>query len=72
MNGQELAFPFVETGAMQGESVNLGLTKREYFAAMALQGFIACSGAYQGIEARAVSCADRLLAELAKPTEATP
>lgn len=72
MNGQELAFPFVETREMQGESINFGLTKREHFAAMALQGFIACSGAYQGIEERAVDCADRLLAELAKPIEATP
>ena len=39
--GEDLAFPFVETRAMQGESINLGLTKRELFAAMAMQGIMA-------------------------------
>lgn len=38
-NGQELAFPFVETREMQGESISFGLTKREHFAAMAMQGY---------------------------------
>jgi len=31
-NGQELAFPFVETREMQGESISFGLTKREVIA----------------------------------------
>jgi hypothetical protein len=46
-----------------------GLTKREYFAAMAMQGFIACQE--DGFRAHpetiamiAVQCADALLAEL--------
>ena len=38
--GSDLAFPFVETGAMQGESINFGLSKRELFAAMAMQGML--------------------------------
>lgn len=54
---------------MQGESINLGLTKRELFAAMAMQGILAHSGPYQGIEERAANEADRLLSELAKPIE---
>ena len=50
-----------------------GLTKREYFAGMAMQGFIACQE--DGFRAHpetiamiAVQCADALLAEL-KQTE---
>ena len=39
-NGRELAFPFVETREMQGESISFGLTKREHFAAMAMQGML--------------------------------
>lgn len=39
-NGQELAFPFVETREMQGESISFGLTKREYFAGLAMQGVL--------------------------------
>ena len=69
-NGAELAFPFVETREMQGESISFGLTKREYFAAMAMQGF--CSNIEIGnmesksIAEFAVDQADALLAELAK------
>lgn len=36
------AFPFVES-ATPGESVSLGLTKREYIATMCLQGLLANS-----------------------------
>lgn len=43
-NGQELAFPFVETREMQGESISFGLTKRELFAAMAMHGLCANPG----------------------------
>ena len=43
-NGKELAFPFVETREMQGESISFGLTKREHFAAMAMQGLLANPG----------------------------
>lgn len=43
-NGQELAFPFVETREMQGESISFGLTKREEFAKAAMAGLLANSG----------------------------
>lgn len=69
--GEDLAHPFVETGAMQGESISLGLTKREHFAALALQGQLAHSGYYVGIEVRAVLCADALIEALNRSTEAT-
>ena len=47
----------------------VGLTKRELFAAMAMQGFAACVSCNGTIEAHAeyaVKWADALLAELAK------
>jgi hypothetical protein len=56
-----------------------GLTKRELFAAMAMQGFLSMLStgrevtlkngftAAEGIAVSAVECADALLAELAKP-----
>lgn len=69
-NGQELAFPFVETREMQGESISFGLTKREHFAAMAMQGLVAAPGAYT-VNARAalaVECADALLRALSAPS----
>ena len=37
--GNELAFPFIEE-ANCPDSVNFGLTKREYFAGLALQGMV--------------------------------
>ena len=73
-NGQELAFPFVETREMQGESISFGLTKREHFAAMAMQGLAlhAIGGAPCDSEHRikyaaldAVKIADALLRALA-------
>ena len=76
MNGQELAFPFVETREMQGESISFGLTKREMFAAMAMQAQLSASDTKDttthGIAKWSVDYADALLAKLAKPTEATP
>lgn len=50
-------------------SLDLGLTKRELFAAMALQGLCACPTAVGGIARDAVEFADALLAELAKETK---
>lgn len=67
-NGSELAFPFVETREMQGESISFGLTKREYFAAMAMQG-LCCrvpDGQAKLIAMWSAEQADALLAELAK------
>ena len=49
-----------------------GLTKRELFAAMAMEGLLAGSERWISFEKRAhtaVTCADALLAELAKPRE---
>lgn len=70
--GDDLAFPFVETAAMQGESINFGLTKRELFAALAMQGFAANSNATANPIANtnlAVAWADALLAALAQPKQ---
>ena len=44
-----------------------GLTKREYFAAMALQGLLSLGGVvYQSTEKSAVEAADALIEELNK------
>jgi hypothetical protein len=45
--------------------INPGLTKREYFAAMAMQGYIACSSSSWSL-AECVEAADGLIAELNK------
>ena len=58
-NGQELAFPFVETREMQGESISFGLTKREHFAAMAMQGMLSDECGGQGPSWNADACAAR-------------
>ena len=72
--GKELAFPYQEL-ASPGSGVWYGLTKREYFAGLAMQGFVAANppttetnpDMVAKITARAaVSFADALLAELAK------
>ena len=65
-NGNESAFP--SHGTM-GEVAYQGVTKREYFAAMAMQGFCAApdaTGKYTDYARDAVRTADALLAELAK------
>lgn len=50
-----------------------GLTKREYFAALAMQGLIAWPAREVATHSRmaeeSVACADALLAELAKETQ---
>jgi hypothetical protein len=61
-NGKECAFPYAPT-------YEHGLTKREYFAGLAMQGWISCqhdgfTGDEFSIATRAVRCADALLAEL--------
>lgn len=65
-NGNEPAFARPESEFTHGST---GLTKREWFAGMAMQGFAAdpeISGGYQAIASTAVAWADALLAELAK------
>lgn len=73
MTDAELVLPIIQ--GLHGLVHNLGLTKRELFAAMAMQGFCAVGGAWgsdteSAAAARArmaVENADALLAELAKP-----
>ena len=74
------AFPIFDPTC--GQVVEWGLTKRELFAAMAMQGMLAQVDAESSphtwdvvpetAAAGAVRCADALLAELAKPQEITP
>lgn len=47
-----------------------GLTKREYFASMAMQGLMACPGKFktEQIVKFSIETADALLIELEKPT----
>jgi hypothetical protein len=66
----ESAFPVVETGH-EAESVSLGLSKRECFAGLAMQGLIACGdvkfkSTAENFAQYAVAIADALLAELSK------
>jgi hypothetical protein len=83
-NGFEPVFPYTEasqdnsTGTTVFHQVIPGLTKREYFAAQALQGFIALriradfdigKMSYENTAEWAVKQADALLAELEKKNE---
>jgi len=67
----EPAFAAYSGDGMRGQE---GLTKREYFAGLAMQGLIAnwgeCHVDSQGVVVQAVFIADQLLVELAKPAEA--
>lgn len=76
-NANEPAFPFVEPLIDGGHHVFSGLTKREQFAAMAMQGWLAgCGNAYaeftgpakypEKVAEACVKFADALLAEFAK------
>lgn len=76
MNSKSQAFPTAfEYGEKWGGDAiqETGLTKREWFAGMALQGFLASYAGHQTIPkaemaaSEAVAMADALLAELAKP-----
>ncbi len=60
-NGKQGAFPKRADGAPQ-----TGLTKREYFAAMAMQGLASVEGNIEHMAHDAVKIADALLAELEK------
>jgi hypothetical protein len=40
-NGNDMAFPVLDKSQTPNDTTQLGLTKREYFAAMAMHGFIA-------------------------------
>ena len=65
-NQDKSAFP---SDATDFEGREYGLTKREYFAAMAMQGFLSAESEIVVIEdvcANSVRVADALLEELAK------
>jgi len=74
-DGNQLAYPCDGNYAGEARSNNdAGLTKREYFAAMAMEGYLA---SYAGLKENPVSeivaglsvkCADALIAELNKPS----
>ncbi len=72
----QLAFPAL-TQEMRGESgekwhTDYGLTKREFFAAKAMQGLLAANWEapptelYTRLAGHSVACADALIAELGK------
>jgi hypothetical protein len=63
-NGEEGAF-----ASMNEYERQEGLTKREYFAAMAMQGTMTSSYSVNTIAEIAVKMADALLAELDKPKQ---
>lgn len=62
----EPAFPSVVPDVEQEFSAVLGLTKREFFAALAMAGLLANQGDYELSEAAqcAVGAADKLIKEL--------
>lgn len=68
--GGQYANPIPADGVFDSDSA--GLTKRELFAAMAMQGYIANHSIVDGkdagswVAAESVKCADALLAELVK------
>ncbi len=66
-NGNESAYPLTEDSPKFGPRTWLGLTKREYFAAMAMQGMTSNNSiTVETVAAWAVQYADALLAELGK------
>lgn len=65
-NGKKPAFYNQNSYLMQGDN-GIGLTKREYFAAMAMQGYIATG---KGSDASDwLRCADQLLKTLETKSE---
>jgi hypothetical protein len=74
-NGNESAYPAQELdgGGMPRTAAQWGLTKRELFAAMAMQGWCASDGnsgavykSFEDLAEASVKAADALLAELAE------
>ena len=76
MSGDDLAFPFSESAEMQ--SVNPGLTKREWLAGMALQGIVASDSVTGSNQSKcwkesaqiAVGLADATIAALSRAARA--
>jgi hypothetical protein len=67
MNGRDMAFPALDTSYTPNGTIQLGLTKRELFAAMAMQGMLGDperGGPPVDYAHGAVECADALLTAL--------
>lgn len=65
------AFPIVES--KEAQSLELGLTKREYFAAMAMQGLASKTGwSAMEVAIGSVDIADLLIKELNKKEDENP
>lgn len=63
-NENQPAFPvFLQEGLSYNSHVDAGVSKREYFAGLAMQGLLA-SGRTDNVEQAAVLFADHLLKEL--------
>jgi hypothetical protein len=65
-NGDLTAFPSTRESSHEHGTGEPGLTKREYFAAKALQGAAYVGAAPATAAKYAVECADALVAELSK------
>lgn len=71
-NGERSAYPVPELLDQMGDQLEgldvIGLTKREYFAAMAMQGMMSIDQSYsvQYIALRSIELADELLKQLSK------
>lgn len=70
-NSEQPAYPTPDCEVSGTALQYLGLTKREYFAAMAMQGYLASYGPAEHANGKhvakiAVECADALLTELEK------
>lgn len=69
--GDESAMPLVIDGGINNGDYSRGLTKREYFAAIAMQGWLSGFPNYEPdpkyVAKHAVEVADALIEELNKP-----
>jgi hypothetical protein len=71
IKANQLVYPQKMEFGQDGEIYFHGLTKREYFAGMAMQGLISGNGThFSDIPEKSVEFADALLAELEKTEKA--
>ena len=71
-NGKQMTFPITIEDNGNASVTHLGLTKREYFAAMAMQGLMSCpnvTGTAYIIAEESVKQADALLKALETKSE---
>lgn len=73
-NGEQQAYPSTakyKDGNTEIIDIQSGLTKREYFAGLAMQGLLACPdvrGSYERIVTESINWADELLKQLENET----